>query len=494
MKTIYLVGLGPGDSQAITIGTLNLLLGLEKIYVRTARHPALEMLDRYRIAYQALDSIYRQAASFEHAYRQMAGLILNAALHYGQVAYLVPGSPSCAERTVEIIRLLAPRAGICCRTLPAVSFVEAMADELALPSGETLLVLDAMQPDRLLDYPDRHLLVMQAYNRQMTSVMKLELLKLYPPEHPVTVVRGASLHKGKIKLVRPLCEIDHLKFIDHLTTFYLPPLVHFGMQDLLRLMRRLRGHGAAPVRSVPLRKRKMAGCSWDMEQNHQTLKPYLLEETYEVLSAIDSGDLSAVCEELGDLLLQIVFHSQIAAKNHDFSFHDIVAGLTEKLIRRHPHLFERTTTRSAGEVRQRWQQIKLGEKTGRESCFVFPGGFPALLGAQKLQRQASSVGFDWPEASGAWDKTDEELQELRDAYRDADRAKIAEEMGDVLFALVNLSRFLDVDAEQALISSSRKFYQRLCYVEKLANDEGKVMTDSPLSVLDEWWRRAKRNI
>jgi tetrapyrrole methylase family protein/MazG family protein len=494
MKTVYLVGLGPGDSQAITVGTLNLLRDLKKIYVRTASHPALAMLDKNMISYKTLDSIYMQAASFEQAYRQMAGLILNAARHYGQVAYLVPGSPSCAERTVEIIRSLAPQAGVCCRTLPAVSFVEAMADELALPRGETLVVLDAMQPDRLLDHPDRHLLVMQAYNRQITSVMKLELLKLYPPEHPVTVVRGASLHKGKIKLVKPLCEVDHLQFIDHLTTFYLPPLVHCGMQDLLRLMRRLRGQGAVPVHSLPLRKRRTNGCSWDMEQNHQTLKPYLLEETYEVLSAIDSGDLSAVCEELGDLLLQIVFHCQIAAENHAFSFHDIVAGITEKLIRRHPHIFKHATARSADEVKQRWQQIKLSEKAGRESFFVFPGGFPALLGAQKLQRQASSVGFDWPEASGAWDKIEEELQELRDAYRDADRAKIVEEMGDVLFALVNLSRFLDVDAEQALIASSRKFYHRICYVENLAKDEGKTMKDFPLSLLDEWWRRAKRNI
>lgn len=494
MDTVYLAGLGPGDPRALTAGTLDLFLEVEKVYVRTAEHPALAVLDRQGIAYRTLDGIYRQAASFEQAYRQMAGLILNAARRYGKVAYLVPGSPSCAERSVEIISSLAPRAGICCLTLPAVSFVEAVADELALPRGETPVVLDAFQPDRLLDHPDRHILVMQAYNRQMASLIKLELLKLYPPEHPVTVVRGAGLQSGKIKEVSLLCEIDRLQFIDHLTTFYLPPLVNCGMQDLLRVMRRLRGEGAAPVNGLPRGERRAGGCPWDMEQDHLSLKPYLLEEAYEVLNAIDIGDPPAVCEELGDLLLQIVFHCQIAAENGSFSFYDAVTGITEKLIRRHPHVFGGAPVVSAGEVTKSWQQIKQSEKPGRESCFVLPSGFPALLAAQKLQRQASSVGFDWPEASGAWDKVEEELRELRDAYRETDRAKIVEEMGDVLFALVNLSRFLNVDAEQALAAGTGKFYRRLCYVEKMAKKEGREMADFPLSVLDEWWNSAKSYI
>lgn len=494
MNTVFLAGLGPGDPRALTAGTLKLFLEVEKVYVRTSEHPAVAVLDRHGIAYRTMDGIYRQAASFEQAYRQMAGLILNAARRYGKVAYLVPGSPSCAERSAEIIRNLAPRAGVCCRTLPAVSFIEAVADELALPREEKLLILDAMQPDRLLDHPDRHLLVMQAYNRQMASLLKLELLKLYPPEHPVTVVRGAGLQSGKIKEVRPLCEIDRLQFIDHLTTFYLPPLVGCGMQDLLRVMRRLRGEGAAPLNDLPVSKRKTAGCPWDMEQDHFSLKPYLLEEAYEVLHAVDSGDLPALCEELGDLLLQIVFHCQIAVENGSFSFYDTVAGITDKLIRRHPHVFGGAPDVSAGEVTKGWQLIKQREKPDRESCFVFPDGFPALLAAQKLQRQASSVGFDWPEASGAWDKVEEELQELRDAYREADRVKIAEEMGDVLFAMVNLSRFLDVEAEQALAAGTSKFYRRLCYVEKMAKKEGREMADFPLSVLDEWWKNAKSYI
>jgi tetrapyrrole methylase family protein/MazG family protein len=494
MNTVYLVGLGPGDPQALTVGTLKLLLRAEKVYVRAAEHPALLMLDRHGIAYRTLDSIYRQAPSFEQAYRQMAGLVLNAARHCRTVAYLVPGSPACAERSVEIIRALAPLAGVCCRTLPAVSFVEAMVDELALPGGEKPVVLDAFQPDRLLDYPDRHLLVMQAYSRQMASLIKLELLKLYPPEHPVTVIRAAGLLSGKIKEVRPLCEIDHLQFIDHLTTFYLPPLFERGVQDLLRVMRRLRGEGPVSADGLPSGNRKAGGCPWDMEQDHHTLKPYLLEETYEVLNAIDSADLPALCEELGDLLLQIVFHCQIAAENGSFSFYDAVAGITEKLVRRHPHVFSGAASVSAAEVTKSWQQIKQSEKAGQESCFVLPSGFPALLGAQKLQRQAASVGFDWPEVSGAWDKVEEELQELHDAYREADRAKIVEEMGDVLFALVNLSRFLDVDAEQALAAGTGKFYRCLCYVEKMAKDEGREMADFPLSVLDEWWRSAKSYI
>jgi len=476
MGTVYLVGLGPGDPQALTIRALALLKRVKKVYVRTAQHPALAMLDRHRIAYKALDVIYQKSATFEEAYRQIAWFILNAARRHGEVAYAVPGSASLAERTVEIIQSLASSAGVCCRRLPAVSFVEAVTAELSLPREEALVVLDALQPDKLLDHPDKHVFVMQAYNRPAASRMKLQLLTLYPPDHPVTAIRGAGLPAGKRKVVRPLYKIDRLKFIDHLTTFYLPPLVSRGVQDLLRVMRHLRSE---------------EGCPWDLEQDHRTLKPYLLEETYEVLGAIDEGEDSELCEELGDLLLQIVFHCQIAAEREAFSFYDSVAGITEKLIRRHPHVFGRSVALTAKEVSKSWQRLKQTEKADRESLFTLERGLPALLRAQKLQRQASSVGFDWPEVSGSWEKMVEELKELQDAYQAQDRVKIEEELGDLLFAVVNVSRFLNVDAEQALAGSTSKFYQRICYVEKKANNEGGEMDAFSLPQLDEWWEEAK---
>lgn len=476
MSTIHLIGLGPGDPGALTLRALNALKRIKRVYVRTGRHPGLKVLHRHRIEYRTLDHFYEKSDSFSGTYRRIANYVMNASILYGEVAYVVPGSPALAEKTVEIILKKAPAAGIRCLQSPSVSFVEAVAAELMLPH-EKLVVLDALQPERLLGFPDRHILVIQAYNRQIASKVKLVLNRLYPDSHPVTAVRGAGLQSGKKVVTVPLCQMDRLPFTDHLTTFCLPPAVRYGMADLLRVMDLLRDE---------------EGCPWDREQNHQTLKPYLLEEAYEVLGAIDAGKPKELCAELGDLLLQIVFHCQIARERGHFSFFDAVTAITEKLIRRHPHVFSSPVAKTAGEVAGAWQLIKKAERgDGEDSVFTLERYLPALLRAQKLQRQASGVGFDWPDISGAWAKMEEELNELKDAYIGQDQARIVEEMGDLLFAVVNVARFLQTDAEQALARATEKFYHRLRHVEERARIEGGGITEYSLSKLDEWWEEAK---
>jgi tetrapyrrole methylase family protein/MazG family protein len=473
------VGLGPGDPQAITLRSLQTLKKVRHVYLRTDRHPAVSLLDRHGISYTTMDRFYRKSTTFEETYKKIALFILNAAALHGEVVYAVPGSPFFAEKTVELIIKKAPTAGIACRALPAVSFVEAVSSELGLPREEAMVVLDALETDKLLDYPDKHVLIIQAYNRQIASRVKLQLLELYPDEHRITAVRGAGLPEGKKVITVPLYEMDRVPFTDHLTSFYLPPIATYGTQDLMRVMRRLRGED---------------GCPWDREQDHRTLRPYLLEEAYEVLGAIDSGNTADLCEELGDLLLQVVFHCQIAAENQEFSYFDVVAGITEKLVRRHPHVFADGNAKTAGEVISSWQQIKKDEKKERKSLFALEMYLPALLRAQKLQRHASGVGFDWPDATGAWDKLEEELKELKDAYKEQHEVKIEEELGDLLFSAVNVSRFLNVDAEQALSSSIEKFYKRLRYVEERAKAEGGEISAYSLSKLDEWWEEAKKRL
>ncbi|EEG76627.1 bifunctional methyltransferase/pyrophosphohydrolase YabN [Dethiobacter alkaliphilus] len=479
MKRIYLVGLGPGDPQALTLRSLQTLEKVKKVYIRTHRHPGVSMLDRHNIDYKSLDFFYKKSATFEETYRKIAFFVINAALQHGEVAYAVPGSPFFAEKTVELILKKSALAGISCRALPAVSFVEAVSAELGLPREKELVVHDALEPDKLLDNPDKHLLIIQAYNRQIASRVKLQLATLYPEEHRVTVVRGAGLAAQKMMVTVPLYELDRLSFIDHLTTIYVPPIASYGIADLQQVMRTLRSED---------------GCPWDREQDHHSLKPYLLEEAYEVIGAIDSGDNDDLCEELGDLLLQVVFHCQIANENQAFAFHDIVAGITEKLVRRHPHVFGQGDAKTADEVVRTWQQIKKDEKKDRKSLFTLENYLPSLLRAQKLQRQASGVGFDWPDAQGAWDKLAEELKELKDAYKEQDGAKIKEEMGDLLFAAVNVARFLDVDAEQALAAATNKFFTRLRHVENRARDEGGEIAEYSLSKLDEWWNEAKKRL
>ena len=426
-----------------------------------------------------LDYVYEKSHTFEETYRKIAYLVMNAARKKGTVVYAVPGSPLFAEKAVEIILKKAPAAGIRCRVVPSVSFVEAIAAEIHLPRDAEVAVVDALQQDKLLDNPEKHLFIMQAYNRLVASQVKLELSLLYPDDHPVTAIRGAGLPSGKKAVTVPLYKMDRVPFTDHLTTFYLPPVASRGITDFLRVMRRLRSED---------------GCPWDREQDHLTLKPYLLEEAYEVLGAINSGSAKDLCEELGDLLLQVVFHCQIASENGTFTFHDAVDGITEKLIRRHPHVFGSAKATTSGDVIKSWQQIKKDEKKERTSLFTLENYLPALLRAQKLQRQASSAGFDWPDDTGAWDKLDEELNELKDAYNQQDQAKIVEEFGDLLFAAVNVSRFLKVDAEQALAGSTEKFYSRLRYVEQMAEAEGRGISGYSLSKLDEWWEEAKKRL
>jgi tetrapyrrole methylase family protein/MazG family protein len=480
MKSIYLIGLGPGDPQALTLRSLKTLKKVRQVYVRTGRHPGLSILDRHGIHYKTLDSFYDQADTFTETYKKIARFVIQAAVRYGSVAYAVPGSPFFAEKTVELIQKKASSAGVICRALPAVSFMEAVRAELSIPQEEELVIADALEPDKLLDHPDRHLVIIQAYNRHIASRVKLHLTELYPDNHRITAIRGAGLPSGKKMITVPLYKMDRVRFTDHLTSFYIPPVAKYGTRNLLRVMRQLRSEDD--------------GCPWDREQSHQSLKPYLLEEAYEVLGAIDSGNTANLCEELGDLLLQVVFHCQIAAENQAFSFYDIVAGITEKLIRRHPHVFGSGSAKTADDVVRSWQQIKKDEKKERKSLFTLEYYLPGLLRAQKLQRQAASVGFDWPDAAGAWDKLEEELKELKDAYNEQHKEKIEEELGDLLFSTVNIARFFNVDAEQALASSIKKFYKRLRFVEESAKIEGGEMSKYSLSKLDEWWEEAKKQL
>lgn len=479
MGIIYLLGLGPGGPGSLTLETYKILQKADRVYVRTARHPGARWLGNRGINYMSFDRYYKSSVSFEETYRRIARHVVGAARLCGKVAYAVPGSPFVGEKSVALILKLARQAGLQCRVIPAVSFIEAVAAELQLDRAERLVVADAMEPDKLTDYPDKHLLVMQAYNKITASVAKLALMKVYPHSHPVTAIKAAGTGRVK-KVTVPLARMDHLGFIDHLTTFYIPPFTKHSIFDLLGVMQKLRSS---------------EGCPWDREQDHRSLKPYLLEEAYEVIGAIDGGDKEELCTELGDLLLQIVFHAQIAAEEGYFSFADVAAAITEKLIRRHPHVFGKPEKKTAKEVLRSWQQIKQDEKKQEDkaSIFTLEHYLPALLRAQKLQRQASSVGFDWPSLAGAWDKLTEELQELQNAYYSGDEARIEEEMGDLLFAVVNVARFLKVDAEQALAKGTEKFYRRLLYVENKASRGGKKMTDFSLSKLDEWWEEAKKH-
>ncbi len=235
-------------------------------------------------------------------------------------------------------------------------------------------------------------------------------------------------------------------------------------------------------------------CPWDREQTPQSLTRYAIEEAYEVDAAIKSGDAAAVCDELGDLLLQVLFQSLLHEEQGAFTLDDVMAGLQAKLVRRHPHVFGDADAADADAVSRHWTQIKAAEKAHRPSGLldqVKPG--PALLQAEALQKVAAKVGFDWPDAAGARAKIDEELAELDRAMATQDTSAMADELGDVLFSVVNLARKLDQDSEQALLGTVHKFRQRMAHMDEAARAQGRDLGDLPLPVLETLWQAAKQN-
>lgn len=253
----------------------------------------------------------------------------------------------------------------------------------------------------------------------------------------------------------------------------------YTVQDLVEIMRLLRAPG---------------GCPWDAEQTHESIKKNLIEETYEVIEAINKKDADLLCEELGDLLMQVVFHAQMENEIGSFDFDKVADGVCKKLVERHPHVFGEVEISGVDDVLTNWDSIKRktkGQKNTTESMLSVPRELPALMRATKLQKKAADVGFDWNDVSGALDKLEEEIKELRQAIANNDKSNMSEELGDVLFSAVNVSRFIKTDAEEALTAASDKFLSRFTVVEKLAEERGIDMRCENLEVLDGLWDEAK---
>ena len=233
-------------------------------------------------------------------------------------------------------------------------------------------------------------------------------------------------------------------------------------------------------------------CPWDAKQSHHTLKQYLLEETYEVLETIDSESWEDLSSELGDLLLQIIFHSEIASRSGEFDFSTVVDSIAEKLVHRHPHVFADTSVNSAKEVQENWEHTKLIKENRKSILSGIPKSAPALLQAQRLQQKAATVGFDWTELNPVIDKIDEEWQEFKQAVEEDNLSDIKEEFGDLLFSMVNLARFCKVLAEDALRLTNNKFIRRFQYIEQQYNNDPKIMKSQSLEELDQHWNDAKK--
>ncbi len=257
---------------------------------------------------------------------------------------------------------------------------------------------------------------------------------------------------------------------------------NYDIQDLLRIMEILRAPG---------------GCPWDAEQDHESIKMNFIEETYEVIEAINQKDTDLLKEELGDVLLQVVFHAQMEKEIGSFNFTDVADGICKKLIERHPHVFGEVKVSGTEEVLSNWDDIKRkskSQKTQGSSMLKVPKELPALMRAQKIQSKAKKAGFDWDDMSGALTALESEIKELREAIVTKSQDKIEDEFGDVLFSCVNVARFIDVDSETALTRANEKFISRYLIVERLAEEKGINMKETPIDELDKLWEQAKEII
>lgn len=483
LKIIEIVGLGAGDLEQIPFGVYKKLLQAEHLFLRTKEHPVIKELEKEGIIYTSFDSVYEKHQQFEAVYQEIAAALLNKA-QMAPVIYAVPGHPLVAERTVQLLLEKGPAQGVEIVIGGGQSFVDALFQALRIDPIEGFQLLDgtALKLDSFQQ--SQHIFISQVYDRFVASEVKLTLMERYPDDYEVMIVTAAGSTNEEIRKV-PLYELDRQVTINNLTSVYVPPVK--DEQILLKNFSKLRKIIAAL--------RAPDGCPWDREQTHESLKKYLIEETYEVVDAIDSGDIDHLIEELGDVLLQVMLHGQIGEDEGYFTIDDIIEVLAEKMIRRHPHVFGTVKVEGTEDVLRNWEEIKKKEK-GKQDVSLLKGvsySLPNLMRAYELQKKAAKVGFDWKEIRPALDKVKEELQEFEDELNGSGEQTIfaKEEFGDLLFALVNVSRFLNIHPEEALFAANEKFIRRFRFVEEQVESSGRSFADFTLEELDQFWDEAK---
>lgn len=479
MPSITIIGLGPGNPNLLTREAWDALTDAREVYVRTARHPTVSGFPA-TLTVHAFDEIYEASERFEQVYVQIAERILELAARPEGVVYAVPGHPNVAEASVGLIRQKAAERGWPVKLIAGLSFIEPALQALGVDALPQLQLADAVElaaRHHPTFHPDAPALIAQLYSRALASDVKLTLMNQYPDEHPVRMVHAVGTPDELVEDL-PLYEIDRSPHIAHLTSLYVPPLPETSAFESFQ---ETIAHLRAPE-----------GCPWDREQTHLSLRRYLLEETYEVLAALDAEDMDALRGELGDLLLQIVLHSQIAVEEGEFSLAEVIAEVQAKMIRRHPHVFGDVAVSGASEVVHNWEQIKAAERNGQAKPDLgalgeVPPGLPALAQAETYQKRAAKVGFDWPDVSGVKAKITEEIEEIETAADD-ERGK---EVGDLLFAVVNWARWLKIEPETALREANARFARRFRHVEQAAQTQGRELKAMTLAELDELWERAK---
>ena len=466
---LKIMGLGPGAYEALTIGALKELKNNKNIYFRTEKHPTVDFLKDEGIKFESYDHAYEKYDSFDDVYKYIAEDLITKIKDDEDLIYAVPGHPLVAEKSVINLIELCKENNIQYEVLPAVSFVDAMMEALQVDPIEGVKIIDAFDMKNQILDKRVGTIITQVYNNFIASEVKLRLLEGYEDDTEIIFVRAAGVEGLESIRKIPLYELDWQEDIDYLTSIYIPKDLgnKKDFQDLLDIIETLRNPG---------------GCPWDREQTHESLKSALLEECYEVIDAIENEDEDALIEELGDVLLQVVFHASIGKEDGYFDIMDVIGGISNKMINRHPHVFGNEEANTSEQVLVNWDEKKKkkkGIKTLTEEMQNIAKSLPAATRAYKVQKKAKKVGFDWDDVNCAMDKVKEELNEIKEVYNCEDKSIIEGEVGDLLFACINVARFLEVDGELALD------------IENETIKNNKNLKDMTLEEMDKLWEEAK---
>jgi tetrapyrrole methylase family protein / MazG family protein len=484
LKKIEIIGLGAGDMNQLPFGVYKKLQATKHLFLRTKEHPVVPELENEGISYRSFDEVYEAHDQFESVYQEICQKLLEAA-NEGPVVYAVPGHPLVAERTVQLLLEAQSMGKAEIDILGGQSFIDSLFQALRIDPVEGFQLLDGTDLKREDLHISQHMIISQVYDSFVASEVKLTLMELLPDEYLVKIVTAAGSQQEMIKEV-PLYELDREVTLNNLTSVYIPPvrderIYHKQFSKLREIIAALRGPN---------------GCPWDKKQTHESLKKYLIEETYEVIDAINKEDENLLVEELGDVLLQVMLHAQIGEDEGYFSIDDVIEGISNKMVRRHPHVFGDEKADNSDEVVTLWDEIKKKEK-GEQNHSILDGiglEIPNLIRAYELQKKAAKVGFDWDDVHPALEKVQEEIQELKEEMKKGPghNKELMSEFGDILFALVNVARFLNIQPEEALFSTNEKFKRRFQFIEEQVTKSGKSFDDFSLEQLDEFWNEAKR--
>ena len=537
--TLTVVGLGPGAAGHLSLETLK-LLEERFVILRTEIHPTVAELNHRGISYISCDAWYEKEATFEEVYDKISSFVIEQA-RGKDVVYAVPGSPLVAERTVVLLREKAEKCGVPLTVKPAMSFLDLAYVTLGIDPIDGLRIIDAQDFSALADAGQYPLMVTQVYNKMVASDMKLSLMDVLPDETELYFLHNLGLDDEICRKV-PLFEIDRQSEIDHLTSVFIPRQPQEVLRSVLQgmngsgeddqvkngssfsdmkeeaagrtfgtlsetaasdvtgcwnrfpLLKRKTNFDVRPLADVMQVLREPGGCPWDREQDFDTIRANLIEECYEFLEAVDDKDPHGMAEELGDILMQVVFHARMAEEKGMFTLQDVIDGVTDKLIERHPHVFGTVKVSNSDEVLTNWEAIKLQEKPERKR--VLDGiykGLPSLLRAHKIQRRVAKVGFDWTETEDVKQKVLEEWKEFCEAAALQNQEAMEWELGDLYFSLVNFARHLGLESETALNRCNNRFATRFAHVEKRVTESGKAWNEYSLEELDRFWDEAKEN-